>query len=461
MTTQRYRHKHESHARITWAFKPYDRITQPAKEGRAYMTSSAVTVIRAARLIDGLGDTPLDAPVIVIRGTQIESVLRGEPPAAIADEADQVLDLPDCTVLPGLIDMHVHLNLPGDGTPFERSAQEPDGVLGALTVGAIGKALDAGITTVRDCGSRIDTAFDVRRAHDLGYVRGSRMVLAGSPITVTGGHEWYLGGEADGPEGVRLMVRSLVKRGADFIKVLGSGGGTPNTKSWLPSFRPEEFVALVDETHRLGRRITIHCLNAAAMAQAAAAGADQIEHGWFMQDEAGHQEYVPAVADQLAAAGVAVTPTLSVGSYFLKAAHSKQDPTADDELYLRRWERMLAQNIDHLGRLYEAGVTIVAGSDAGWGSSPFDALPEEVALLARAGMPPMSAIQAATSRAAAVMGREHEIGSVRPGLEADLIAVQGDPLADLAALRDLRLVMQAGAVQASKTAGALATAAAR
>jgi imidazolonepropionase-like amidohydrolase len=413
------------------------------------MTSSSVTVIRAARLIDGSGGTPLDAPVIVVRGTRIESVLQGEPPAAITDEADQVLDFPGCSVLPGLIDMHVHLNLPGDGTPFEQAAQEPDGVLGAHTVIAAQAALNAGITTVRDCGSRVDTALHARRAQDLGFFRGSRMVLAGSPITVTGGHEWYLGGEADGPEGVRHKVRSLVKRGSDFIKVLGSGGGTPNTRSWLPSFQPEEFAALVSETHQLGRRITIHCLNASAMEQAAAAGADQIEHGWFILDEAGHQEYVPAVADKVAAAGVAITPTLSVGSYALRAAQARPSPTPDDEAYVRRWETMLEDNIAHVGRLYQAGVTIVAGSDAGWASSPFDALPEEVALLCRSGIPAMAAIQAATSQAAAVMGREDEIGSVRPGLQADLIAVDGDPLADISALRDLRLIMQAGSVQAS------------
>ena len=430
------------------------------------MTNDSVTVIRAARLIDGSGDAPLDAPVIVVRGTKIESVLQGEPPAAIAAQADQVLDFPGCTLLPGLIDMHVHLNLPGNGTPFEQSAREPDGVLGAHTVTAAQTALDAGITTVRDCGSRADTAFHVRRAQQLGFVRGARMVLAGPPITTTGGHEWYFGGEADGPEGVRLKVRSLAKSGADFIKVLGSGGGTPNTKSWLPAFRPEEFAALVDETHRLGRKITIHCLNAAAMQEAAAAGADQIEHGWFILDEAGHQEYVPAVAESLVAAGVAVTPTLSVGSYALRATQAKEVLTADDEAYLRRWETMLADNLTHVARLYEAGVTIVAGSDAGWASSPFDALPEEVALLCRSGIPAMAAIQAATSRAAAVMGREHEFGSVKPGLEADLIAVQGDPLTDIAALRDLRLVMQAGTVQAGtvqagQTAGALTTEAAR
>ena len=121
---------------------------------------------------------------------------------------------------------------------------------------------------------------------------------------------------------------------------------------------------------------------------------------------------------------------------------------------------MLENNLMHLGKLHEAGVTIVAGTDAGWRYTPFDALPEEIALLCRSGIPAMAAIRAAPSRAAAVMGREHELGSVKPGLEADLIAVQGDPLTDIAALRDLRLVMQAGAVQSVKATASLATAAA-
>ena len=426
------------------------------------MTTGSVTVIRAARLIDGSGEAPLEAPVIVVRGTKIEAVLQGEPPAGILDEAEQILNLPDCTVLPGLIDMHVHLNQPGDGTPADQWMREPDGVIGAHTAVAAEKTLDAGITTIRDVGSRGDTAFHVRRTHEFGYGRGSRMVLAGAPVTITGGHGWHFGGEADGPEGLRHKIRSLVKSGADFIKVLGSGGGTANTISWLPAFRPEEYAAMVDETHRLGRRITIHCLNATTIDQVIDAGADQIEHAWFMLDDAGHQEYVPAVGDKLAAAGVAITPTLSVESYCVQAMQAKEALTPDEEAFLRRWDMMLETNLVHLGKLYQAGVTIVAGTDAGWRFTPFDALPEEIALLCRGGMPAMAAIKAATSRAAAVMGREHEFGSVKPGLEADLIAVQGDPLTDIAALRDLRLVMQAGAVQAgaAQAGASLATAAA-
>jgi imidazolonepropionase-like amidohydrolase len=417
------------------------------------MSTDAVTVIRAARLIDGSGGPPLEGPVIVVRGTRIDTVLSGEPPAAVLDEAQRVLDLPGCTVLPGLIDMHVHLNQPGDGTPADEWMRQSDGVLGAQAAFAAQTALDAGITTVRDCGSRANTAFDLRRTLELGYGRGARLVLSGSPITITGGHGWHFGGEADGPEGLRHKVRSLVKSRADFIKVLGSGGGTANTISWQPSFRREEFDALVDESHRLGRRITIHALNAAAIEIAVDAGADQIEHAGFIVDDYGHQQYVPAVGDKLAEAGVAITSTLAVGGYCVMRMR-EIDRTAEQDAFLQRWEMMLEANLGQLAKMHAAGVPVVAGTDAGWRFTPFDGLPEEMALMCRSGMPAMAVIQAATSRAAAVMGRDQEFGSVTPGLQADLIAVQGDPLTDIRALRNLELVMQAGTVQGGSAAGA-------
>ena len=183
----------------------------------------------------------------------------------------------------------MHLNLPGNNTPFEETVREPDGVLVASAANAARVALKAGITTVRDTGGRGDTTFQLRRALELGLGRGPRMLLVGQPVTITGGHTWYLGGEADGMDGVRLKVRQLAKAGADWIKVMGSGGGTLNTISYMPSFHREELVAIADEAHRLGRKVTVHCLCAEALENAVAAGVDGIEHAGFIINEAGEQ----------------------------------------------------------------------------------------------------------------------------------------------------------------------------
>lgn len=189
------------------------------------------TVIRADRLIDGTGAAPLEHAVLVVEGASIIGAFQGEAPADLVPPDATVLDYPGCTILPGLIDAHVHLNLPGDGTVLEEAAKEADGVLVATSAFWTERALAAGITTLRDLGGARSTVFDVRRALELGHGHGSRILACGQPITITGGHTWYFGGEADGEDGLRLKVRQMAKLGADFIKVMASGGGTVNTMS--------------------------------------------------------------------------------------------------------------------------------------------------------------------------------------------------------------------------------------
>ncbi len=211
-------------------------------EGDRLARFSEKTVIIADRLIDGFGDHPIDDPVIEVSGDRIDRVYQAthnEPGSS------RVIDLRGSTLLPGLIDAHVHLNLPGDGTAFEDAMREADEVLVANAAFSSALSLRAGITTLRDTGSRGMTTFGVRRALELGIGPGPRLLLCGKPITVTGGHTWYFGGEADGPEGLRKKVRLLIKDGADFIKVISGGGGTPNTKPWLASFDDAG-----DEEHR-------------------------------------------------------------------------------------------------------------------------------------------------------------------------------------------------------------------
>jgi imidazolonepropionase-like amidohydrolase len=325
-------------------------------------------------------------------------------------------------------------------------------VLVATATLSAGKALAAGITTVRDTGCVHSTVFEVRRALELGHGTGPRIRSCGQPITITGGHTWYLGGEADGVEGVRKKVRSMCKLGADAIKVMASGGGTLNTISYRPSFSPAEMAAIVDEAHRMGRKVTAHCLCAEAIEIAVEAGVDQMEHAGFIVDEAGTQVFDPAVAEKVAKAGVAVTSTLAVGSYAVKAMAAKAELTPAEQAFHDQWSETVEGTLKQIRGMHQAGVRIIAGTDAGWRFTPFDGLPEEIKLLERAGLSRMEALVAATGNAAETMGVDDQFGTLRPGLAADVLVVGGDPLQDLAALDDVRLVLQGGEVRVGQAA---------
>jgi imidazolonepropionase-like amidohydrolase len=342
------------------------------------------------------------------------------------------------------------LNLPGDGTPFEVTVRESDGVLVACAANNARTALEAGITTLRECGGRGMTTFDVRRALELGYGVGPRLVLSGSPITITGGHCWYFGAEADGVDGVRRMAREMAKRGADWIKVMGTGGGTLNTISHLPSYSVEEIAAVTEQAHALDRPIGIHCLCAGSIRYAVQAGADQIEHCSFIADAAGRQEYDPEVAAQVAAAGILVTTTLAVGHYVVRCLERKETLTPEEQASLDLWRIMAADNIRQFRQMLAAGVKFVAGTDAGWRFTPFDSLPVELDLMRQAGMSSMEAIVAATGRAAQACRIADQTGTLRPGLAADIIAVPGNPLDDLSVLQHPELVLQDGQIRLSR-----------
>jgi imidazolonepropionase-like amidohydrolase len=410
------------------------------------------TVIRAARLIDGTGAAPVQDAVLVVDQGKIVGTFAGEAPEGLVPADAEVLDLPGCTILPGLIDSHVHMNFPGNGVLLEEIMTEPEGVLVATATFAAAKALAAGVTTVRDTGCVHGTVFELRRALELGHGIGPRILACGQPITITGGHTWYLGGEADGEDGLRKKVRSMAKLGADAIKVMASGGGTRNTTSHLPSFSPAEMNAIVDEAHRMGRKVTAHCLNARAIEIAVEAGVDQLEHAGFLIDEAANQKFDPAVAEKIANAGVAVTSTLAVGEYAVEAMRAKPELTKAEQEFLDHWSMMIEDNLNTFTQLHEAGVRIVAGTDAGWRFTPIDGLAVEIELLERAGLSSMQALVAATGNAAATLGVEDKFGTLAPGLAADVLVVGGDPLENLSALRDVRLVLQGGKVRAGSAA---------
>jgi imidazolonepropionase-like amidohydrolase len=408
------------------------------------------TLIRADRLIDGTGAAPVADAVLVIEHGKVVGVYQGQPPESVVTANAETFEFPGCTIMPGMIDTHVHLNLPGDGTSLEEAMREPEGVLVATSAFAVAKALAAGITTVRDVGALGSTAIHIRRSLELGYGEGARVLACGQPITITGGHTWYLGGEADGEDTLRRKVRHMAKLGADFIKVMASGGGTVNTASWLPSYSRQELAAIADEAHRLGRKVTAHCLCAAATDYAIDAGFDQIEHAGFIVDAQGNQEYDPSVGSRLARSGIPVTSTLSVGGAVLKTMRAKNERTPGEEALLARWTKMHSENLTHFRQLREAGVAFVAGTDAGWRFTAIDDMPMEIALMHEGGMTPLEAVAAGTGFAAKVIGIDDHVGTLTTGRSGDVIVVGGNPLDDLNRLRDIRLVMQEGRLKAGR-----------
>lgn len=409
------------------------------------MRQARPALYSSAWLLDGTGSPATARGGVLVRDGRIADVYRGALPPDGALPADtEVISLDGCTLLPGLIDAHVHLCLPGDGTPFPQTVEEPRGVIHAIAQRNARTALEAGITTLRDCGGYPDVVYALRRAIDLGYAGGPRLVLTGWPITITGGHCRYFGGEADGPEGLRVKVREAIKGGADYIKAMASGGGTPGTQGWRAAFNGAEVAAIVDEAHRFGYHATLHCTCADAIAHAVDARADEIQHASFAAAPDGSTVFDERVAEALAASDIPVCPTLSVGRFVHQRIAALSAPTAADRLLADRFERMTHDAIDHAARLRNLGVSMIAGSDAGWRHSPFDALHAEIECMAAAGFSPLQCLHAATGAAASMLRVEDETGTLRPGLAADLVAVQGRPDQDLGALRRVLMVVRAG-----------------
>jgi imidazolonepropionase-like amidohydrolase len=393
------------------------------------------TLIYPEWLIDGTGaDAGQGQALVVSTDGRIEGV--GRAAEIEPRESDVVVRAPGQSLLPGLINMHVHLSLASDNAPFVPYMDGHSDVALALQAAHNAAAsLRAGVTTVRDCGSRGRTVLDLRAAIADRLVPGSRILSAGCALTISGGHMRPFGGEVDGIDGVRQMVRRLVSGGVDFIKVAGSGGGTPGSLTDYPSFSAEEFQAISTTAHGLGRRVTVHCTATAAIERAVDAGVDSIEHGYFAAPGT-ISAYDDALADRLAETGISITPTMQVfrdmGEYF--------DAGPERDMWQRRREIL----VDHVSRLHRAGVRLTAGSDAGWRLTRFDNYWRELNEMAACGLSPVQVIHAATGAASQAVGRQDEFGTLRPGASADLLLVDGNAARDVRALAEVRAVYQEG-----------------
>jgi len=413
------------------------------------MTSSAPRLIlRAEHLWDGVTDR--SPAYMTMSEGRIEAVEMGSPPPALVAHG-VLIDLGTATLLPGLIDCHVHITFAGDGSSVETTEPKSDEELTALALGNAAIALASGITTLRDCGGRGTITLEVRRRLATSDAPAPRLVACGVPLTRPRGHCATFGRLATTAEEMRVAINELADLGVDFIKIIGSGGGTPGTMPWVPSYDTKTLRRAVAEAHRRGLPVSVHSLNAEATRRAIAAGSDHIEHAGFTTDAEGRQSYEPELARALASTGVGVTPTLSTRFHTVKALARAAARSPHQETELARWTRMLLAHVDQVRALIGAGVNIVSGTDAGWRHTPANALFTEIELLGTAGASACMSLEATTTGAARVLGLQDEVGALRPGMCADVIAVAGNALRDPSTLSDPLLVIRGGRIAKGPT----------
>jgi imidazolonepropionase-like amidohydrolase len=405
--------------------------------------AARVTALRAARLWDGRSATPVSEGVVLVESGKVQAA----GPALVIPAGATVVDLGDATLLPGFVDLHVHIaGEAGENflLNFFQGLRRgvPETAIRSTVYAR--RLLEAGFTTVRNLGAeeRIDAG--LRDAIANGYAPGPRIVAATNALGARGGHcdetgfpEGTFGEESGVADGIaagadqfRDAVRYQVKYGADVIKVCGTGGVLSLGDSVdAPQITQAEMDAIVDEAHRLGKKVAVHAHGAEGAKVAIRAGADTIEHGSFLDDEA---------LRMMKQRGTWLVPTLLAGEYVTKGPAAK---TFTPEVQAKAARAMAARS-DTFRRALALGVKVAFGTDSG--VSPHGVNAQEFALLVEHGMTPLAALRAATFDAATVLGLEREIGSLESGKAADVVAVAGDPFADVHATEHVVLVMKAG-----------------
>lgn len=402
-----------------------------------------VTIIHAGRLLTGSSAEPLREQTIVVRGDRIADVRAGYLSPAQIDGAAQakVVDLRRAFVLAGMTDMHVHLT-GGDQLRGRRAATAARAAM--VGAGNARKTLMAGFTSVRDVGASPEAIVALRDAISEGDVVGPRVLASGSMVSVTGGHGDggdHLGeragdlstssGVCDGPDACRRAVRRQIALGADWIKISTSGGGDDGTEHSAPEMDADEATALIATVHGAGHRVAAHAHSTAGINLALKAGADTIEHGGFAIEES-----IRLFKDRNAC----LVPTLAVLDNLRKTYDEGKAPPAS----LAKMKAFLDRMPENVGRAYRAGVCVALGTDAG--VVPHGSNARELEWLVKVGLTPRQALTAATTTPAKILDRADDLGQVRAGYVADIIAVVGDPLSDISVMRSVGFVMKDGVI---------------
>lgn len=407
---------------------------------------TAYKVFTGATFIDGTGAKPIEDASIIVEDEKIKEVGK----ALDAPRDAEVIDVAGRTLMPGLIDSHVHLCSNGD-PDIMRMIHYPMGMLQLFGYRNALNELEAGFTTVRDMGAPHGFALSLRQAVEAGVVRGPRIVAAGKVISMTGGHaDFHLASGlsykgmsriADGVADCRKAAREQLRDGADFVKICSSGGVmSPTDPVDTPQFTLEEIQAMVSEAACVGRTVASHAHGATGIKNAVLAGVKTIEHGSLVDDEA---------VKLMAQRGCFHVPTLVAGWNIVQQGKEAGIPAyavdkAEEIAYEVRKNAM---------RSHRGGVKVAMGTDAGTPFNRHGGNAQEITHLVDAGFTPMEAIVAATKTGSECIGLENQVGTLEPGKLADMIVVDGDPLKDIKVLEDkakILLVLKGGVEEVNR-----------
>ncbi len=410
----------------------------------------AFKLFKAARVIDSISDRPIENGAVLVEGTKIVQVGMAKDVAAPEGASVEEHNFSNGTLLPGLIDVHCHFNYPGDGTHTDDVMDQPDDILLMRSVVNTRTHLESGVTTARENGAKHDTSFSLREGIRMGLAKGPRLMVCGNPVTITGGHMWQMGGEADGVDGVRTVVRRLIKKGANWIKVPVTGGSSKSSFPYRSAYTLEELTALCDEAHRFDLLVGAHSRLTKTIIQSLDAGVDMIIHGGFQEED---QSWVfrPDVAERMVKAGMCINTTIHIGrarTLILRGmAETGEEAVVHTErspIDLDKAERDFESRMEQIRQLIDIGVVLVPGTDSGFGWYPFGGFQYELECLDMAGMSPMKVIQAATRQASEAIAVSDIVGTLEKGKEADLLVVTGNPAQDIKALHNVEAVFQGG-----------------
>lgn len=397
----------------------------------------AIETLLADHVFDGTGAAAIEKGFVQLEDGRITAVGKQSD---LGSQASSATDLGNATLLPGLINMHAHLSCSASTTRthvLHDALNDSYEVKMMRAVENGRKSILSGVTTIRDCGTLNSIIFAVREASKDNLITAPHIWASGEVLTSTGGHCYFFGVECDSIDDIKKAVRAQVKAGADYIKVMATGGNlTPNSNPLEAQFTEAEMIALVNDSKRLRKRVAAHCHGTPGVRNAIAAEVTTIEHCSFNVTDG--VEYEQPLADAIAEKGIYVVPTIAVGERVRQYAEREGIPMPNPMAHIR------PQRMENFRRLLDSGVKFISGSDAGMAQIGFDDFQLDLEMLVEeVGMSSGDAIVTATGRAAEAIGSD-EFGTLEVGRRADILGVRGNALDNITALRDILLVKKTG-----------------